>query len=177
MSQVRELLEICREYITALRLKSANSIAVGVRQLELSALFTHCKLQPSHMALALNLAMTQSYKGGNFIHAAAFARRMLELPDLSTYSKSDMHLKAQTVLQKSEQNARNEHKLNYDERNPFEIDCENLVPLFHGSHTVKCSFCGSVYCASAKGTLCKTCCISVVGVETIGLITQTQVKR
>merc|ERR1719298_43684 len=70
--------------------------------------------------------MTQAYKGGNFITAASFARRLLDLPDSSAQGKSELHNKAQTVLQKSEQKARNEFKLNYDERNPFEINCKSL---------------------------------------------------
>ena len=66
--------------------------------------------------------MTQSYKGGNFINAAAFARRVLELPDAAGHH-NDMRKKAQLVLKNSEQKARNAHILNYDERNPFNIDC------------------------------------------------------
>merc|ERR1712086_1143617 len=82
-NEVKELLNIAREYVTAVRLKHENASEGGIRQMELSAYFTHCNLQPSHVALALNLAMTQAYKGGNFITAAAFARRLLDLPDSS----------------------------------------------------------------------------------------------
>lgn len=176
-SQVRELLEISREYITAIRLKNANASSMGVRQMELSALFTHCKLQPAHVALALNLAMSQAFKAGNFINAAAFARRILELPDLQSTGRSDVHMKANVVLQKSEQRARNEHKLNYDERNPFDIDCQKFEPIYKGTQTTCCSFCGSIYSVGMRGSICLTCKISRVGIETLGLVTQSQSKR
>ena len=145
--------------------------------MELSALFTHCKLQPAHVVLALNLAMTQAFKAGNFINAAAFARRILDLPDLQSSGRSDLHKKANAVLQRSEQKARNEHKLNYDERNPFDIDCQQLEPIYRGMQLVRCSFCGSSYFISMRGSVCLTCDVSRVGIETLGLVTQSQVKR
>jgi len=169
-------LDISREYITAVRLKSANASASAIRQMELSAYFTHCNLQPVHLALALNLAMSQTYKGGNFITAAAFARRMLDLPDTSARGKSELHNKAQAVLQKSEQKARNDLKLNYDERNPFETDCYTLDPIYRGNPLLRCSFCRSAYTCNMKGRLCSTCNIALVGIETLGLVTQAQAK-
>lgn len=175
-NEVKELMEIVREYVTAVRLKHANALESGVRQMELSAYFTHCNLQPAHLALALNLAMTQAYKGGNFITAAAFARRMLDVPDVFSQNKSELQQKAQMVLQKSEKKARNEFKLNYDERNPFEIDCDNLTPVYRGTQLERCSFCKSAYRPHLKGCLCCTCHISLVGVETLGLVTQAQIK-
>ncbi len=48
-------------------------------QLELAAYLTHCNLQPAHLLLALNLAMSLAFKVKNFINAASFARRLLEL--------------------------------------------------------------------------------------------------
>merc|ERR1719335_144452 len=110
--------------------------------------------------------MTQAYKGGNFITAASFARRLLDLPDSSAQGKSELHNKAQTVLQKSEQN----------ERNPFEINCKSLDPIYRGSQLERCSFCKSAYTNSMKGHICSTCNIALIGIETLGLVTQTQVK-
>ena len=55
-----------------------------VRQMELAAYMTHCALEPAHLMLALNLAMVVTFKHQNFIHAAGFARRILELPDITS---------------------------------------------------------------------------------------------
>jgi coatomer protein complex subunit alpha (xenin) len=64
-NDIKELLEVCREYITALRVKSAldETAAADVpRSLELVAYFTHCNLQPSHLMLALKTAMANAFK-------------------------------------------------------------------------------------------------------------------
>lgn len=171
-NEVSELLEICKEYMTAIRIKNVNLASSGRRQLELSAYFTHCNLQPGHLVLALNLAMTQSYKGGNYINAAAFARRVLELPSLA--HQSEIFSKAQLVLKNSEQKARNAHILDYDERNPFSIDCRNLTPIYRGSPSSTCPYCSSSFSLDAKGALCSTCGIAMVGVETLGLVSHAK---
>ena len=127
---------------------------------------SHCNLQPAHLALALNLAMTQAYKGGNFITAASFARRLLDFVDSSAQGKSELHNKAQTVLQKSEQKARNEFKLNYDERNPFEINCKSLDPIYRRSRLDDAHFV-NLPTNSMKGHICSTCNIAAIGIETL----------
>ena len=67
--------------------------------------------------------------------------------------------------------ARNECELNYDESKSFVIDCKNLSPIYRGQPSIKCSYCGSSYVSEMKGNVCTTCQLSVVGVETIGLVT------
>jgi len=54
------------------------------RQVELAAYATHCQLEPNHIILVLNLALTHAFKHKNFIHAAGFARRLIELPEASS---------------------------------------------------------------------------------------------
>ena len=67
-NDLKELLDVAREYMTAVRIKGAldeASQAEGgdvVRSLELSAYFTHCNLQPSHSMLALKTAMANAFK-------------------------------------------------------------------------------------------------------------------
>jgi len=173
-NEVKEMLEICREYITAIRIKGAMAEAVKnpARSTELSAYFTHCNLQPIHLLLALRSAMGTSFKHKNYIVAASFARRLLELPDMSSERNADLRVKATKVLQKSEQMARNEHTLNYDESSAFVLDCKDLVPITSSDTSVECSYCGSRYLdESMKGKICSTCNLCVVGVNTIGLVT------
>jgi coatomer subunit alpha len=62
-NDVKELLEVCREYITAIRVKTAIGETTDVaRGLELAAYFTHCNLQPAHLMLALKSAMASAFK-------------------------------------------------------------------------------------------------------------------
>ena len=164
---------MCREYITALRVKTAlGETEDPVRLLELSAYFTHCSLQPAHLLLALKTAMATAFKSKNFINAASFARRILELPDINSERHAETRVKAQKVLQKSEQQGRNDFAIDYDEMNPFNLDCENLKPIYRGTASVKCPYCSSVYLPSYKGKLCATCSLCSVGLETVGLIMQ-----
>jgi coatomer protein complex subunit alpha (xenin) len=64
-NDLKELLDVSREYLIALRVKKAmDGVAaedVG-RGLELAAYFTHCNLQPSHLVLALKTAMASAFK-------------------------------------------------------------------------------------------------------------------
>lgn len=74
------------------------------------------------------------------------------------------------MLLKSEQMGRNEHQLQYDERNPFDVDCASFLPIYKGSPVVKCAYCGSSYAPEMRNKVCKSCGISLIGVETIGFV-------
>lgn len=171
-SEVKELVEVAREYITAIRIKNAMAESVGnpARMTELSAYFTHCNLLPQHLLLALRSAMGTAFKSKNFITAASFARRLLELPDMKSERNADLRVKATKVLQKSEAMARNEHTLNYNDSTIFRINCSELIPMQSGEG-VECPYCGSVYSNEMRGKDCLTCKVSKIGVETIGLVT------
>lgn len=172
--EMKEMLEICREYITAIRIKGAMADVAQdpVRSTELAAFFTHCNLQPVHLLLALRSAMGVAFKHKNYITAAGFARRLLELPDMNSERNADLRVKATKVLQKSEQMARNEHELGYNESTSFTIDCEKFTAIQAGTASIKCSYCGSTYEGdSMKNKVCLTCGFATVGVQTIGLVT------
>ena len=52
------------------------------RSLELAAYFTHCRMQPAHLQIALRSAIGVFAKANNHATAAKFARRLLDLnPD------------------------------------------------------------------------------------------------
>ena len=173
-NEIKEMLTICREYVTAIRIKGAMAEVASdpVRATELSAYFTHCNLQPVHLLLALRAAMGTAFKHKNFIVAASFSRRLLELPDMASEKNADLRNKATKVLQKSEQMARNEHTLNYDETKTFTIDCQKFVPLYSETPSIECSYCGSTYGSEEmKNQICFTCGFSAVGIKTIGLVT------
>jgi coatomer protein complex subunit alpha (xenin) len=173
-NEVKEMLDVSREYVTALRIKAALSEVSGpARSTELSAYFTHCNLQPSHLLLALRSAMGTAFKHKNFIVAASFARRLLELPDMTSERNAELRVKVSKVLQKSEQMARNEHELKYNDAMSFVLDCATFSPIYSNEGSVKCSYCGSAY---KEGTdmehkVCLTCTMCKVGENTIGLVT------
>jgi len=173
--QIKQMVTVCREYITAIRIKGAMAEAGAdpVRATELSAYFTHCQLIPSHLVLALRSAMGTAFKHKNYILAASFSRRLLELPDMSSERNAELKKKATKVLQKSEQIARNEHEVNYDETKSFTIDCRDFVPIYSGTASIPCSYCESQYAdvAGMGNKLCSTCGFCQVGIKTLGLVT------
>jgi coatomer protein complex subunit alpha (xenin) len=74
----------CREYIVGLTMETERRRIVAEdpdnisRNLELAAYFTHCKLQSTHIQLALRSAMGVFSKAGNQSTAAVFARRLVD---------------------------------------------------------------------------------------------------
>ena len=100
VNEIKKMLEICREYITAIRIKGAMTAAGDdpVRSTELSAYFTHCDLQPMHLLLALRSAMGTAFKHKNFIVAASMARRLLELPDMKSERNADLRMKVGSFI-------------------------------------------------------------------------------
>jgi coatomer protein complex subunit alpha (xenin) len=176
--KVKSLLTVCREYLLACRVRSEVAKfpleTDPKRNVELSAYFTHCELQPPHLVLTLKIAMTNAFKSNNFITAASFCRRLLEIQEVATHPRHEkLRLTARKVLQKAEKEARNEHQLDYQDSKPFVLCARSFSPLYLGERDVRCPYCSSAYRPEFKGSLCDVCCISRVGEETIGLVVTT----
>lgn len=87
-AQWRDLVTMAREYLLAVSIELerrhvAQEDPENVRRnLELAAYFAHCRLQPSHMQLALRSAIGVFAKANNHATAGRFAKRLLDLnPD------------------------------------------------------------------------------------------------
>ncbi len=63
-NDLKELVDVTREYLIALRVKTSmgDDSEEIARSLELAAYFTHCNLQPAHLMLALKNAMANAFK-------------------------------------------------------------------------------------------------------------------
>ena len=174
VNQVKELLNICREYLMAYTIRSEMSVATlekdPKRNVELSGYFTHCNLQPSHLLLTLKIAMTSAFKSNNYIAAASFCRRLLELPEIASEKHAKLRMTAKKVLQKAEKEARNEHELNYNDSVPFALCSRTLVPMYRGEDPVKCPYCSACYKAEFKGSVCNVCNLARIGLQTLGLV-------
>ncbi|KAL7694845.1 putative SCL-interrupting locus protein [Plasmopara halstedii] len=176
--KVKGLLTVCREYLIACRIRSDVATVPleshPKRNIELSAYFTHCELQMPHLVLTLKIAMTNAFKAGNFITAASFCRRLLEIPEVSQHPRHEkLRLTALKVLQKAEKEARNEHAIDYQDSKPFVLDARNFTPIYLGEPDVRCPYCAAAYHQQSKGSLCDVCGISNIGEETIGLVVTT----
>jgi len=164
----KELLAICKDYITGLRMemtrKDASLSSEPSRQAELAAYFTHCNLEPIHLQLALRSAMNTFYKIKNYQQAAGFARRLLDLDP-----KEDVATMARKVIKFAEQNNDNAITINYNDRNPFVVCGISFTPIYRGSESATCGYCSAAYLPNFKGQLCPTCQLAEIGKSVTGL--------
>jgi coatomer protein complex subunit alpha (xenin) len=87
--EIRELLEICKEYVVALRIEiSRRAASDPLKQAELAAVFTECKIQPIHMFFGLKVAIGCAFKVNNFKTAGFFCRKFLEMSQTQRLPKS-----------------------------------------------------------------------------------------
>ncbi|XP_072987675.1 coatomer subunit alpha-3-like [Typha latifolia] len=173
VDEVKELIEIVREYVLGLKIevKRKETKDDAVRQQELAAYFTNCKLQKIHMRLVLTSAMTVCFKGGNYGTAANFARMLLEKSPNEAQAK-----KARQVLQACG-DKKDAKQLNYDYRNPFVVCGATYVPIYRGQKDVFCPYCGSHFVPATEGQLCAVCDLAVVGADASGLLCSTTQLR
>lgn len=166
VGELKELMSICQEYLTALRLELTNKLTTEPkRKMELAAYFTHCNLSPPHAILALRSAMTTAFKLQLMKSAGAFARRLLELNP-----KPEFATKARQVIQRADQNPSEAFEYAYDERNPFAICNADLMPIYRGSaQLARCTLCKAPYGMAYKGTKCLTCKLGTVGGDAAGI--------
>lgn len=161
-------LNMCREYLIGLQLeavgRSAKADGNSARQVEASGLFSKCGMAPIHVQLALRAAMKTAFDTNNLVHAAGFARRLLELspaPQLAT--------KARQVMQVCDRNMSNKDEIEYDDQREFVINCWNMKALYEGEKKEKCGYCQANYGEEGKGSICKICGIGKIGAVCQGL--------
>ncbi|KXZ51367.1 hypothetical protein GPECTOR_13g856 [Gonium pectorale] len=148
VDDVKELLAICREYHTALRCELKRKELRDedmARNAELAAYFTHCRLQPVHLALSLRSAMTIFFKLNNYATCATFCRRLLELNAGSKIAEQ-----ARTVLTACEKNPSDAVKVNYDPRNLCAL---TFTPIYKGSKYAEDPYTGARFTPDCKGQI------------------------
>ncbi|KAI9229634.1 MAG: coatomer protein alpha subunit [Piptocephalis tieghemiana] len=147
------------------------------RALELAAYFTHMSnLTPGHLQLALNSAMKVHYKAGNYLMAASFARRLLDLEGVTGAVASQ----AKQIKIKSDQEGMDTTIINYDANIPFTVCAATYkpitLPIQVGSGDVEvCGYCGAAYLVEeaespSKGEVCVVCEVGGVGQVSTGLM-------
>jgi len=179
--EVKELVAICREYAVGLRCEvrrkeraaeataappgSEAAAAAQRGAAELAAYFTHCRLQPVHLALALRSAMTVFYKLGNLATCAHFCRRLLELSP-----PEKMAAQARQVLAACEKAPKDaDPAVNYDPRNPFDVCCLTYAPVYRGSKFALDPYTGARFAPECAGRLSPLGEFVAIGADASGL--------
>lgn len=161
-------LGMCREYLIGLHLEGAGRMAKAegnsARQVEAAGLFTKCGMAPIHVQLALRAAMKQSFDTQNLVHAAGFARRLLELSPAPQLAQ-----KARQVMQVCDRNMTNKDEIEFDDRREIVINCSNMTALHSGDAREECGYCKANYGPESASSICTICGIGKVGAECTGL--------
>ncbi|KAJ3689879.1 hypothetical protein LUZ61_019043 [Rhynchospora tenuis] len=171
VDEVKELIDIVKEYVLGLKMevKRREMKDDPVRQMELAAYFTNCKLQNVHKRLVLSSAMSICYSKKNKATAAHFATMLLDISPNEAMAK-----KARQVIQAAQAD---EKELNYDFRNPFVVCGATFVPIYRGQKDVSCPYCGARFVPAVEGQICNICELAVVGADASGLLcSPTQVR-
>lgn len=167
VAELKELLNISRDYTAALRLElTRKESTVPQQQLELAVFFTHCNLQNAHLALTLGAAMSAHFKAKNYGTASSTAKRLLEINSTTKAAQQ-----ARKVIQVAEQNGNtNAHKLDYDDKNPFVVCPHSLKPLYRGKEQIRCSYCYQPSSPKFRGEICPVCQLGTTGGDATGMV-------
>ncbi|KAK4048030.1 hypothetical protein OIV83_005064 [Microbotryomycetes sp. JL201] len=169
-AELQELIVICREYLIGLSLEierrrlEKGGPATLKRQLELAAYFTHCRLQPAHLQLALRLAMTTFVKAKNYPTAASFAQKLLDLSPAPA-----VVTQARNLLATANKNPRDTVEIEYDLHSQFDICPASLSPIYSTQPSVDDPFTGARYHAQFAGKICTISGVTEVGKRGEGL--------
>ncbi|GAX83376.1 hypothetical protein CEUSTIGMA_g10801.t1 [Chlamydomonas eustigma] len=175
VDDVKELVCICKEYHIALRCElrrkelKEDDVAHGM---ELAAFFTHCNLQPVHLALSLRSAMTVFFKHSNKATCTSFCKRLLELnpgPKIAEQVRG--------VLATCEKSPTDAIKINYDPRNPFDICSVTFSAIYKGSKYVEDPYTGARFQPQCEGQISPLGDFVKIGADASGLlVSQTQIR-
>lgn len=166
VQEVKEMIKVCCDYLIGIKLELSKRESKDIKKsLELAAYFTHSKLSQAHVMLSLFSAMGLHFKNENFISAAAFAKRLKKLSPPQNFAQQ-----ADYVIKMSDQKQTNKYpQLNYDEKNPFNVCCLSLTPIYLGSDHINCPFCGAYYLPKYKDELCVICNVATIGKSCSGM--------
>ena len=78
--------------------------------------------------------------------------------------------------QACDKNPTDEHKINYDEHNPFDICAASFVPIYKGSESVISPLSGAKYLPEFKGEVCRVDGVSQIGKSVAGLKIRRKIK-
>merc|ERR1712227_1067540 len=176
-AEATQLLQICTNYLVGLAMETKrkelpkSNVQEQIRVCEMAAYFTHCNLQPVHQVLTLRTALNLFFKLKNYKTAGGFARRLLELGP-----KPDVAQQTRKILQACDKNPTDEHQINYDEHNPFDLCAASFVPIYKGSDCVSSPLSGAKYLPEFKGEVCRVDGVSQIGKSVAGLKIRRKIK-
>ena len=110
--------------------------------------------------------MVVCFREGNKKMATMFAKRALEFnPSAAAAGR------AQAVIAEGEKNPPTDTvPVRYDDKNPFTLCANSMMPIYRGSPTIRCPYCFASFDPQFQGSLCTVCGLAEVGRETPGVV-------
>uniref|UniRef100_A0A6A7FQ53 Coatomer subunit alpha n=1 Tax=Hirondellea gigas TaxID=1518452 RepID=A0A6A7FQ53_9CRUS len=171
LKEILDMLKICREYVTALRLlKQRKQESDPVKQMELACYFTLCSLQPIHIYIGLLHAVKLGRKIENYRTTAVLCRRLLELA-ISIELPANLQKPIRQVkelLKVCEKKNTDAHELTVSLRAGSEVLCCSSFQSIAQNKRISCPYCDSNFDADCHGRLCLTCNLSIIGNQAPG---------
>lgn len=134
------------------------------RSLELSAYFSVPALDGGHRSLTWFTAMNLANRNKQFSSALSFANRLIDQSNNPKFKEQ-----AKRVRQTCERNPTDAIDIDFDQFADFDICAASYTPIYSGSVSVACPYCGSKYHSKYKGTVCKVCEVCQIGAPASGL--------
>jgi len=134
------------------------------RNLELSAYFTIPKIEVPHRQIALLSAIKVAMKSKNYNSALSFANRIIANGGVGKIVESARKTKAQC-----ERNPNDSIEIEFDQFADFDVCAASYTPIYSGTPYEQCSFDGSKYHSSYKGSVCRVCEVCEIGKHGSGL--------
>lgn len=162
---IKKYIRVAMNYVLGSSIEvTRRSEESAKRQLELASYLTHCNLEPQHLILTLQSALTLAKNKKNFLTARGFAERLLDMNPPQKIAE-----KCQQVINFFNKNPTNEVEFDYKEKIEFKICCVSKTPIYRGKQSISCPLCMSSAMPQYVGKLCPICDLSELGAEAPGL--------
>lgn len=99
----------------------------------------------------------------NFKTAGALARKLMELNP-----KPELKQQAIKVMRAADESGSDAVPIDYNVKNPFVVCSISLKPIYRGSASIRCPFCGASYLPTHKGETCPICTVGGIGADAKG---------
>jgi len=132
-------------------------------------------MEPAHRVLVLRNAMALAYKQQDFIYAAYFAKRILQIAETNpNVIKSDKLDNARKVYAACEQKGTNQHTIEFDQNWLYENDavtkiCAKSLTLLKGNQVKRDAYIKASYKSEYDGQVDDIAGVCVIGAECLGL--------
>lgn len=180
IERAMDLIKTCKEYILGLQVWLERKNITGKefedhkRACELAAYFAKLNLKKHRSKVlekALEVFLVKPKEFQKTEAASIIARRLLE--HVSDPKKSKLVGYAEKVKNAFDMQVDQEIKLEYDDKNPYNLCAATFKPIYQGNQQVECPLCLAKYKPAHASEICRVCNLSEIGKSCSGIHLRT----